>query len=85
MALVTPTGHIYRGAEAIAHVLATRPFGRLAYIYYLPGLRLLCDATYALVAAARYRLRGRIIAEHGCDGGTCALHYPTPEKNPSHG
>jgi predicted DCC family thiol-disulfide oxidoreductase YuxK len=72
MHLVTPDGKIYRGFEAAVHAVATRPvIGKLAYIYYLPGLRWLCDRFYAWLAARRYRL-----AAAQCTNGTCALHAP---------
>ena len=69
MQLVTPEGRVFRGAEAIARALATRRLvGRMAYLYYLPGLRQLLDWGYARVAANRYRIMG------ACPGGTCTLH-----------
>ena len=76
--LVTPDGRIFGGAEAIVQALATRRvLGRLAYLYYLPGLRWLLDRLYGIIAANRYRLLGRSAAER-CDGGTCALHFRPP-------
>src|SRR5690349_6774688 len=39
MHLVTPDGRVFRGVEAAVRALATRPVGRLGYVYYLPGLR----------------------------------------------
>ena len=72
--LVAPDGRVFGGAEATAQALATRSVvGRLAYLYYLPGLRLLLDKLYKLIAANRYRLFGRTAAGP-CEGGTCALH-----------
>src|SRR5205823_4307030 len=56
MQLITPDGRVYQGAEAAAQGLAThRFFGKLAYLYYVPGLRQLLDWLYARVAANRYR------------------------------
>jgi predicted DCC family thiol-disulfide oxidoreductase YuxK len=73
MHLVTPTGRVYTGFEAAVQAVATRPiWGRLAYLYYLPGLKLLCDLAYRWIAAHRYRIWGKTAEE--CEGGTCALH-----------
>ena len=48
MHLVTPDGKIFRGFEAAVHAIATRPIlGKLAYLYYLPGLRGICDRNAA--------------------------------------
>src|SRR5207244_1682801 len=75
MHLVTPDGRVYRGFEAAVRAVATRPvLGRVAYAYYLPGLRQLCDFAYRWVAARRYRIMGRAVAAGECPGGTCALH-----------
>jgi predicted DCC family thiol-disulfide oxidoreductase YuxK len=77
MQLVTPNGRVYHGAEAAARAFATRRVvGRLAYLYYLPGLRQLLDWLYARVAANRYRIMGKAVAAGECEGGTCALHFP---------
>jgi predicted DCC family thiol-disulfide oxidoreductase YuxK len=74
MHLVTPTGRVFRGFEAIVQALATRRLvGLLAYTYYLPGLRPLCDWFYDRLAANRYRLMGQ---NQECTGGTCSLHVP---------
>src|SRR5215471_18026655 len=52
MQLVTPDGRVYHGVEAAVRAFATRRFlGRLAYVYYVPGLRQLLDWLYARVAA----------------------------------
>jgi predicted DCC family thiol-disulfide oxidoreductase YuxK/protein-S-isoprenylcysteine O-methyltransferase Ste14 len=75
MLLVTPDGYVYGGFEAAVRALATRPLGKVALLYYLPGVRLFFDLLYRLLAAHRYRLMGRTIAAGGCDGGTCALHF----------
>jgi predicted DCC family thiol-disulfide oxidoreductase YuxK len=77
MQLVTPGGRVYSGFEAAVRAVATRPvLGRLAYLYYLPGLRQACDLLYRVVARYRYRLLGRAVAEGACEGGSCALHAP---------
>ena len=76
MILVAPDGRVYGGFEAAVRAVATRPaVGRLAYLYYLPGLRLVCDLVYALIAANRYRIRGKTPAAGDCAGGTCELHF----------
>jgi protein-S-isoprenylcysteine O-methyltransferase Ste14/predicted DCC family thiol-disulfide oxidoreductase YuxK len=73
MYLVTPDGRVFGGVEAGVRAVATRPLlGWLARAYYLPGIRLLCDAGYALIAANRYRIMGRAVAAGKC--GSCALH-----------
>jgi predicted DCC family thiol-disulfide oxidoreductase YuxK len=77
MLLVAPDGRVYGGFEAAVRAVATRPvLGLPAYGYYLPGVRQLCDAVYALVAANRYRLLGKAAAAGECEGGTCSLHFP---------
>jgi predicted DCC family thiol-disulfide oxidoreductase YuxK len=84
--LVRPDGRVFGGVEAIVHALATIPIaGRLAYLYYLPGLRWLLDHVYELIAANRYRILGRVVAEGGCEGGTCALHLGKRAHAPSSG
>ncbi|HKI38522.1 MAG TPA: DUF393 domain-containing protein [Gemmataceae bacterium] len=78
MQLITPDGRVYHGAEAIARAFATRRIlGKLACLYYLPGLRQLLDYLYARVAANRYRIMGKALAAGECEGGTCALHLPS--------
>src|SRR5262249_31143581 len=57
MHLVTADGRVYRGFEAAVQAVATRPvLGQVASLYYLPGVRQLCDGVYQLVAAYRYRI-----------------------------
>jgi predicted DCC family thiol-disulfide oxidoreductase YuxK len=81
MQLVTPDGRLYHGFEAAVRAFATRRvIGRLAYVYYLPGLRQLLDWLYARVAANRYRIMGKAVAAGECEGGTCALHLPSAPK-----
>lgn len=77
MYLVTPEGKVYAGFEAAVRAVATRRFiGRLAFLYYLPGLRMLLDALYALIARHRYKIMGKLVAKGECSDGTCALHAP---------
>jgi predicted DCC family thiol-disulfide oxidoreductase YuxK len=75
MQLITPSGRVYQGFAAAAHAVATRPIGFIAYGYYLPGVHMFCEGLYALIAANRYRLMGKAIAEHACEDGACALHF----------
>lgn len=78
MVMVTPGGTVLSGAQAVAEALATRRvIGALARLYYLPGLRALCDAAYAWIARNRYRLFGRATA---CHDDACALHFGPPRK-----
>jgi predicted DCC family thiol-disulfide oxidoreductase YuxK len=80
MYLVTPAGRVYGGFEAAVQALATRPvLALLARAYNLPGVRQLCDLVYARIAANRYRIMGKAVAAGECDGGTCALHLPSPK------
>jgi predicted DCC family thiol-disulfide oxidoreductase YuxK len=66
---------VFSGFEAAARAVATRrPLGLIAFGYYLPGVRQICDGIYAAIAANRYRLMGKKIAAGACEGGTCALH-----------
>ena len=74
MHLVTADGKVYTGFEAAARAVAMRPLvGAVAYAYYVPGVRQLCDIAYKLVARYRYQLMGRRTEE--CDGGSCSLHF----------
>jgi predicted DCC family thiol-disulfide oxidoreductase YuxK len=76
MYLVAPDGRLFRGFEAAVRAVSTRPLlGILASVYYLPGIRQLCDRLYAWVAANRYRLFGKTVVDN-CTEGTCALHFP---------
>lgn len=75
MHLITPDGRVFGGFEAAVQAVATRPgLGRLAYVYYLPGLRRLLDFLYAQVAARRYRIMGKAAANQ-CPDGACAVHF----------
>ncbi len=73
--LVTPDGRVFAGAEAVARAAGTRPvLGKVALVYFVPGLRQLLDRLYRIIAAHRYRLMGRAVAAGACQGGTCSLH-----------
>jgi predicted DCC family thiol-disulfide oxidoreductase YuxK len=81
MHLVKPDGRVYRGFEAAVQAVATRPvLGWLAYIYYVPGLRQLCDLIYRQIAAHRYRLMGKMVDAGACENGTCSLHAPARRR-----
>jgi predicted DCC family thiol-disulfide oxidoreductase YuxK len=55
--LITPSGRVYAGFEAAVRVVAMGRFpGKLAFLYYLPGLHWLLDRAYSWLAARRYRL-----------------------------
>jgi predicted DCC family thiol-disulfide oxidoreductase YuxK len=79
MHLVSTSGRVYEGFEAAAHAVALRPgIGWIAFGYYLPGVHLLCDAGYAIIAANRYRLFGKQVAAGECSDA-CAVHFkPKP-------
>jgi predicted DCC family thiol-disulfide oxidoreductase YuxK len=78
MQLVTPDGRVYQGAEAGARAVMTRPvIGLIGYVYYLPGVHLLCDAAYAIIAANRYRLLGKMVESGECTEA-CAVHLKKP-------
>lgn len=75
MHLVTPDGRVFGGAESVARAVATRPLlGKLAWLFFVPGIRQLLEAIYKWVALNRYRLMGRKIAAGECHEGTCSLH-----------
>lgn len=69
--LIRPDGRVITGFEAAVQAVATRRVLKpLAYLYYLPGLRQLCDGVYRRIAARRYDLMGKT----DCVAGACALH-----------
>jgi len=75
MYLVTPQGRVYGGFEAAVRAMATRPvLGRLAFLYYRPGIRQICNGIYGLIARHRYKIMGKRLAAGDCSDGTCALH-----------
>jgi predicted DCC family thiol-disulfide oxidoreductase YuxK len=72
MHLVMPDGRVFAGAEAFARMAAGSLWvGRLALLYYVPGIRQLADLGYSLVAKYRYRLA---TGGNECADGTCRLH-----------
>jgi predicted DCC family thiol-disulfide oxidoreductase YuxK len=70
MQLVQADGRVVEGAEAIVQALGRKVWGKLLYIYYVPGLRQLVDALYRVVARYRFRIAGR-----ACPDGACAVHF----------
>jgi predicted DCC family thiol-disulfide oxidoreductase YuxK len=75
MHLVEPAGQIFAGAEGIVRAISTGGFpGKLALIYFVPGMRQLCNGIYRLIAAHRYRVMGRAITAGQCADETCSLH-----------
>ena len=71
MILVRPDGSTSFGAEAIVRALETRGgLAKIGLLYYIPGIRQLCDLLYAAVARVRYYLPGKA---SNCPSGTCRL------------
>ena len=55
--LVGPGGATWQGAAAIEHLLGVLPRGRLiAWVFHVPGIRVLADRIYRWVARNRYRM-----------------------------
>ncbi len=70
MQLVRRDGRVFEGMESIVRLVSTRPLGRVALTYYVPGIRQLADFGYSIVARNRFRIRGRV----ECTDGTCGWH-----------
>jgi predicted DCC family thiol-disulfide oxidoreductase YuxK len=70
MLFIDPRGRVYSGMEAAVRAVSLRPLGKLAFGYYVPGVRQLLDWIYRRIAKNRYKLMGE------CADGTCALHIP---------
>lgn len=78
MRLVTPTGRVYVGADAVHQIARQLPGWRLlAWLYHVPGLRQLLRAGYASVAAHRQSLSRNC---HACACGS----PPPPQRTASH-
>ena len=59
MRLITAEGQIFVGADALYHIARGLPiWGKIAWIYRLPGLNSLARLAYRWIAANRYRLGG---------------------------
>lgn len=55
--LVGPGGRTWQGADAVEQLLTILPRGRLiAWIFRIPGVRVLADRIYRWVARNRYRM-----------------------------
>lgn len=69
------TGSMYRGADAIVHLMTLLPALRfLAVLYRIPGVRPIAAAAYRAVAKRRYKLFGQT---GDCDSGHCSLNRPS--------
>jgi predicted DCC family thiol-disulfide oxidoreductase YuxK len=73
MTFIDHEGRVFRGMEGAVRAIALRLAGKLAFGYYVPGVRQLLDAVYRRIAARRYAIAGLV---QNCEGGTCALHVP---------
>lgn len=74
--VVAPDGRLFGGAEALARLLLASRWRRLAWAYFLPGVRQFADLAYRLVAENRYRF-GR--SRHSACAGPCRLD-PGPRE-----
>ena len=55
--LVGPGGATWQGAAAVEQLLGVLPRGRLiAWVFHIPGIRVLADRIYRWVARNRYRM-----------------------------
>ena len=71
--LIEPDGRVFAGFEGIVRALTTRgSWSKLAYLYYVPGIKQLFDLGYFAIARIRYWLPGK--AGDSCDDGACRLH-----------
>lgn len=69
MHVILPSGRVVRGAEGIFRTISLLPWiGIIAFVYYLPGIRFICDAAYRVLANHRYRL---FMRRKGCTNGVC--------------
>ena len=69
--LVSADGEVASGAAAVNRVLATRRVWRLVtWVYWVPGIRQVCDWAYGLVARNRYRVMGKV---ESCETGACGV------------
>lgn len=70
--LLSPSGRLWGGAEAVARTAAINPAGGIALLYYFPLLRPIVDRVYAWVARNRKTIGG-------C-GDSCSLPGTEPGK-----
>ena len=70
MHLVEPDGRVFTGFHAVVRAVRSRPvLGRVALLYYVPGIRQLAELLYRAVAKRRVRqLSGK------CPDGACSRH-----------
>ena len=55
--LIGPDGHTWQGAAAVEHLLRILPHGGLlAWVFRIPGIRVLAERFYIWFARNRYRL-----------------------------
>jgi predicted DCC family thiol-disulfide oxidoreductase YuxK len=74
MHVIDAAGRRYGGAAAVARLVRAVPFaGAIGWLYYLPGLRQLADATYRWVSRNRYAISRRLGWDTTCDSGTCTV------------
>ncbi len=72
--LVSADGEIASGAAAVNRVLATRRVWRLVtWVYWVPGIRQLCDWMYGVVARNRYRISRITGKQEACETGACPM------------
>lgn len=75
----TPSGdQLFGGMEAVAQTVALRPIGKIALLYYVPGLRRVLDFAYGWIARHRYQIFGRVVG--GCENGACSIAEHQSEK-----
>jgi predicted DCC family thiol-disulfide oxidoreductase YuxK len=75
MQLVLPDGRVFPGERALPYILRTLAGWRMvAWIFYIPGVRIVAGLFYRLIAQNRYRLT--------CNAGVCELpRAQTPPAN----
>ncbi len=74
MLFIDTDGRAFTGMEAASRAVAVRPVGRLAFGYYVPGVKQGLDWIYRAIARNRYKLMGK-----ECPDGACAVHF-APQK-----
>ena len=80
MRLITPHGEILVGADALYHIVRRLPiWGKMAWVYRLPGLNTLARSAYRWIAANRHRL-GQSRVESSCSSPPEADEQSTVSK-----
>ena len=73
MILLTPSGEIHIGADAVQQIMRRLPpFNLLAPLFHVPGVRGLARRIYGWIARRRYQFSGN------CEGGTCEVKGERP-------